>query len=76
MHTETEDLLIELFDRYDKGGKGCLAYDEGKEFFHILLNLDLKRKKHYMTLARLLDTMKITDFDHFMRDRVVEFFLE
>ena len=76
LHTETEDLLIELFDRYDKGGKGYLAYDEGKEFFHILLNLDLKRKKHYMTLARLLDTMKITDFDHFMRDRVVEFFLE
>ena len=29
-----------------------------------------------MTLARLLDKIKITDFDHIERERIVDFFME
>lgn len=44
IYAETEALLIELFDRFDKDSKGYLNYTEAKEFFHTLLDLDLKRK--------------------------------
>ena len=60
---KTETLLKELFDRFDHNNKGYLSYFEGKEFFEALLNLDLRRKKHYMSLARLLDEIEVTDFD-------------
>lgn len=76
IHSETETLLIELFDRFDKDDKGFLSYFEAKQFFATLLNLELKRKKHYITLGRLLDEMKITDFDRFERAHIVEFFIE
>ena len=72
---KTETLLKELFDRFDQNNKGYLSYFEGKEFFEALLNLDLKRKKHYMSLARLLDEMEVTDFDRFERNHVVDFFM-
>ena len=68
IHYKTEALLIELFDRFDNNNKGFLSYFEGKEFFETLLSLDLKRKKHYMSLARLLDEMEIKDFDRIERN--------
>ena len=33
IHCKTENLLVELFNRYDIGDKGYLSYSEAKEFF-------------------------------------------
>jgi len=45
IHCKTENLLIELFDRFDEQKKGHLNYNEAKEFFQTLLNLDLTHSK-------------------------------
>jgi len=67
--------LIELFDRYDGHKKDFLSYTEAKEFFSTLLNLNLRRKKHFMALARLLDEMEVTDYDCLEKEVVVNFFI-
>ena len=44
---KTELLLIELFDRYDYESKGYLNWKESKEFFQVLFNLNIRRKRHF-----------------------------
>ena len=44
---KTEILLIDLFDSFDYGKKGFLNWKETKEFFSVVLSLNIRRKKHF-----------------------------
>ena len=65
IYKRAEKLLKELFNRFDTNSKGYLSYNEARDFFETLLNIDLRRKQHYTALGRLLDEMEITNFDNF-----------
>ena len=58
---KTELLLIELFDRFDYSSKGYLNWKESKEFFTILLKLNLRKKQHFEQLIELMEIMGIQD---------------
>ena len=58
---KTELLLIELFDRFDYSSKGYLNWKESKEFFTILLKLNLRKKEHFEQLIELMKVMGIQD---------------
>ena len=58
---KTELLLIELFDKFDYSKKGYLNWKESKEFFTILLKLNLRKKVHFIQLIELIEVMGIQD---------------
>lgn len=64
INAKTEELLSDLFDKYDDGKKGYLDKDEGKEFFTILLNLKLGSRRHVSAAQSLIELMDITDLDY------------
>jgi len=72
---KTETLLREMFKQYDYQSKGYLNWMESKEFFSVLLDLNLGRKRHYEALLELLKEMDYDDLTELWVEHVVDFFL-
>ena len=74
---KTENLLKELFDRFDNGNKGYLNWEETKDFFEVLLEINMRRRRHYVAF---LDLIKEMGYEHRAErvefDRVVDFFIK
>lgn len=58
-----------LFARYDYQKKGYLNWQEAKEFFSVLLDLNLARKRHYEIF---LDLMKEIGYEYRAEEITVE----
>ena len=69
LQVQTENLLGELFDKFDYQKKSYLNWQESKEFFSVLFSLTLKRKKHYLALMKLFEDMDCDDFEVLEKER-------
>ena len=52
-----------------------MNWQEVKEFFSVLLSLNLRRKKHFGALMKLLDEIEVEDFEILEKERVLDFFM-
>ena len=51
-----------------------LTYDQAKDFFEFVLDLDFKKRKHRKTFVRIIQIVDPEHYKVILKERVINFF--